>query len=269
MCNSSFYTFTDATVAVTNNNDRGSRQYHTQAAASNPPASYVHCQHGGPSGGGLVGTTTQAWGTMAGIASCQAIANYSYIKAEVLNAITNFNFSDLNVIVPMDTNAGMYSTAVTTGNTDTCRIYHLTAATQIPNPHCPHGDLTSGFPGVCVPAQTPACLMVQQACGTTNYATQAACETAFLAYITAGKIGDPTVMAPTDDSIACRLYFAITALVAKKMGGMAATVAPCKSAMIAGSQVCGANSSMPPSMMKSSASSLAVFPVALLLSLLL
>jgi len=274
-CLASFAAFPDSTVAVTTTNDRGSRQYHTQAAASAPPASLIHCSHGGPSGGLTVGTTTGSWQIMAGLNICKA--NFSYLSTQVSTAIATWATTDLQAVIPPDPAAANYSISFTSGNTDTCRIYHLSVASgSVANAliHCSHGDVLSGFPGVCGNATMTACAIVQAGCGTVAYATQAACVAAFQPYVTAGvggnmaMLGNPGNMAPTDDSIACRLFFAFTALATKKAGGSVTTA--CASAVITGSVICGSNmTSMPPSMMKSSATPVVAGASFLLWSLLL
>jgi len=211
-CMNSFMAFPDSPVLATVSNDRGSRQYHTQVAAS-APANIYHCSHGGPSGGGTVGSTTQSWFLLSQQAGCKVNPNNTYVSASVGNAWLNWLLTDLQTIVPVDPLAPNYTTGAA-GNLDTCRIYHLTVASQF-DFHCPHGDILGG--GVCGNVVTAACNWIQQACGTTLFATEAACETPITnAFIAPMKMGSATDT--TGDSLACRLYYATLALNLKKTG---------------------------------------------------
>jgi len=151
-CRQAFATYVDSPVAATNNNDAGSRQYHANAAQASSPQDLAHCQHAGPTGGNLVGQgkTYDTWKLLAGVAACQTM--YPGLKAATNLAFTNWNMSDLMAVVPaasassLTTYTAGPSPSHATGNTEVCRIYHITvAASSAANAyHCAHGDPVAG-----------------------------------------------------------------------------------------------------------------------------
>lgn len=266
MCQSTYAVFPlGPGVAATNNNDQSSRQYHTQAAYVYGKNN-IHCAHAGPSGGGTLGGPSgprTSWQLLTTQASCQ-VAPYLYLKTSVGAAFAAWNATDLLAIVPTDGNIGSFtSTPAPTANTDSCRIYHLTVATAL-NSHCTHGDLLGGGQCPLNAPWTPACLMVQTGCGTQNFATQAACETAYTPYfsLTASPYfnntmtGDPnTAGIPTGDTANCRLYYAGVALASRMAGNMNNT-AVCANTAITSNMAC-TGSAMTPTPAKSAATPLA------------
>jgi len=253
-------------VAKTNNNDQSSRQYHTNAAYV-AGGNNIHCAHAGASGGGLLGGAggpRVSWQLLTTQAACH-VAPYLYLATSVGAAFAAWNATDLLAIVPTDGNIGTFtSTPAPTANTDSCRIYHLTVATAA-NSHCTHGDLLGGGQCPLNAPWTPACLMVQTACGTQNFATQGACETAYTPYfsLTATPYfnntmtGDPnTAGTPTGDTANCRLYYAGVAL-ASRNAGMMNNNATCANTAITSNMAC-TGSAMTPTPAKSDATPLAL-----------
>jgi hypothetical protein len=209
-CMGSFVAFPNASVTVSTNNTQGARQYHIQARIVLDDD--THCQHAGPSGGGVVGNVYQSWKYLANQAACTPYAT-------VRNSVAGFdawNMTDIMAAVPSGT-AGSYYVGAS-GNTALCRIYHLTVATNAAAAHCSHGDLLASnvagmtVSSVCGDFEDNACGVIQAACGTTAFATMGACSTAIEALI-------PTKMGlPGDtfgDTFACRMLNAQLALGAK------------------------------------------------------
>jgi hypothetical protein len=238
-CKQVFATFTQTPVAVGNTNDQGSRVYHGFAGAALMDE-VAHCKHAGPSGGGQFGASASwdSWKQIAGVARC---SNFSYVKAAV-DAAFGWNTTDLMMIVGTG-NASAYSKdAPEAGNTELCRIYHLTVAAESDAnalQHCMHGDIVAG--GQCGGLTGNVCKMIQTACGTKAYADDAACQAAIGALAQAGKNGNPTNMMPDDDTIACRVYNAVIALAAKK--NMASVDTTCNKIKMVGG--CGAAAPAP------------------------
>jgi hypothetical protein len=220
-CRDSFTTFNDSTVVSTGSaNNRGNRQYHAQAVvALNVLA---HCQHAGPSGGGVIGTPHDSWRILANIQACKT-ANLTLTSNSVNQIFAAWSPADLNTSVPAG-NAGSYNVG-SSGNTALCRLYHMTVATNALT-HCSHGDLfgtdvnmgTGAVTTVCGTSLADnACLVVQTACGTRAFATTAACTTAIGALLTnattIGMPGDTTM-----NTFACRMYHAGVGMAAKAGG---------------------------------------------------
>jgi hypothetical protein len=249
-CTASFATFVNGNVDPNNGaNDKGCRQYHTNAGMA---VGLVHCHHGGPSGGTVCGganSSRSAWQSLAGVTNC-ATATYGYIKASIDAAFANWNAADLLAIVPMGSDLASFSTG-SSGDTDTCRLYHLTVASTDAT-HCDHGSILGG--GACGNPVTVACRVFQTACGTTAFASQTACETQIAGYFP-NKTGTPSTGATTNDDIACRMYQAGVALAKRKSGAAVAT--ECNGLKAPGATVCKGTA-------KSSAAVVAVSVFALL-----
>jgi hypothetical protein len=95
------------------------RQYHAGAAMADPN---THCVHAGPSGAGVCGTPCNGFCDLA-VAECQT------------------QYADQNTCATACASMTMtpaFSSAVQSGNSLSCRIYHATAASTDPTTHCPH-----------------------------------------------------------------------------------------------------------------------------------
>jgi hypothetical protein len=174
---------------------------------------------------------------LTNIASCAMIPAFQYLNASVHAAFTNWADADLQMIVPMgNATVNGYNTAVATASDDdACRIYHLTVASTTPNPHCLHGDLLGG--GQCGTIAGTACRMFMTACNASAaYADSATCMNVVNALLAANKTGTPGMTMTTTDDLACRVYQAGLALVARKSGS--SVVAACGGVKSA-STVCG------------------------------
>lgn len=176
----------DSAVPI-GNNTLGCRSYHAQAALGDTS----HCAHAGPSGGRVCGTYGEAWATLSkGV--CNDTATFTFI-----NAVG----PTLDNLVPRG--AGSYSTTLDVGgNTQVCRIYHLTVSTTTPS-HCDH----SNVPGenVCGTIDGNLCDLIGSVCAfgsnaSYQYANRAACIDA-LSNKTEGVYG-----ANSGDSLQCRYY---------------------------------------------------------------
>jgi hypothetical protein len=170
---------TSDTAEATNDlNTLGCREYHAQASKADAA---THCPHAGPSGAGVCGTITQAWGSILAAAPC----NDGHVKA--LTSIVSSSI--LNAAIPVGySGADRYSTSFDTGkNTQVCRVYHLGVASLLPygkDGHCTHGGVSGG--GACGSAKYGAnfCDFLSATCGfgtnaSWQYATLAACNAAF------------------------------------------------------------------------------------------
>jgi hypothetical protein len=234
-CIASFAAFTDGRVDPSNGaNDKGCRQYHTNAGLA---VGLVHCHHGGPSGGAVCGGANgsrAAWQSLAGVTNC-AGATYGYIKASIDAAFAQWTPADLLAIVPMGTDLSTFSTG-SAGDTDTCRLYHLTVAST-DNTHCDHGSILGG--AACGTPWVVACRVFQTACGTTAFATQSACEAQLMTYFP-NRTGVPSTTATTNDDVACRMYQAGVALAKRRQSATASVTAECNGLKSPGGSICGA-----------------------------
>jgi hypothetical protein len=188
----------------------------------------------------------------------------------IASAFSAWNASDLNKIFN-NGDASVYSTGQT-GNTDLCRLYHLTVATELPS-HCTHGDFgskndnTASLAAACAATGEDfldnLCKIVQTGCGTTAFNNSAACRTGLTALL--AKPGMPPMNAslPDDDTLACRLANAGAALAAKKVG--ASTDGFCNKIKGIG----GCKAAVTPTAAKNSATAAAASGVVALLALML
>jgi hypothetical protein len=238
-CLNSIATFPDGSAVAANTaNDKGCRQYHIQAATA--LTDQVHCHHGGPSGGGVCGDSNSsrlAWKNLAKVTNCLG-TTFGFVSASIDAAFANWNHSDLLAVVPMGTDLSAF-TVQSSGDTDTCRLYHLTVAST-DNTHCTHGSILGG--GLCGTISAVACRMFQTACGTVAYASQSACQSAVDALLTANKTGSfpPAMGATTTDDLNCRVFQAGVALATRKTTTAASAVAvPCNGLKSPGSTICG------------------------------
>jgi hypothetical protein len=233
-CIASFNTFTNGNVDPANGaNDKGCRQYHTNAGLA---VGLVHCHHGGPSGGMVCGganSSRPAWQTLVGVSNCNTAA-YAYIKQSIDAAFANWATADLLAIVPVGADLATFSTG-SSGDTDTCRLYHMTVA-SVDATHCDHGSIIGG--GACGVPHTVVCRVFQTACGTTAFASQTVCEAAMVGYFP-NKTGTPTATATNNDDVACRMYQAGVALAKRKASATANVAAECNGLKAPGGSICG------------------------------
>lgn len=119
------------TLEDTSGNTLGCRIYHATAAASDAD---MHCGHAGPLGGGVCGTPCEGFCDLV-----DDLCDGAYTMGGAGRCST------LCAAYP----EGDYSTASTSGNTLACRMYHLTVASNLPDPHCDHvGAISSTCGGV-------------------------------------------------------------------------------------------------------------------------
>ena len=116
--------FPAGTAADTSGNTLGCRTYHAGAASAGPD---VHCVHAGPGGAGACGDNCEGFCAIA-LDACPDV----YADADAC-AADCANFTDDEP----------YDTSDTGGDTLACRLYHLSAATTTPDPHCGHIDIDS------------------------------------------------------------------------------------------------------------------------------
>lgn len=123
-CMAACTAFPVGTMADTSMNTLGCRTYHAGAAAMDAA---LHCPHAGPGGAGACGANCEGFCKIA-MSSCSSV--YADETA-CMNECAMFD----------DTTP--YNATVTTGNSLACRLYHLTAATLVPDPHCTHINAAS------------------------------------------------------------------------------------------------------------------------------
>lgn len=90
------------------------------AAATGEPG--VHCPAAGPGGDGICGPNCAGYCSLM-LAHCNA---------------PDFDLGDCAAACADVTDPGGYSTAITSGDTLQCRLYHVSAATLDPQTHCIH-----------------------------------------------------------------------------------------------------------------------------------
>jgi hypothetical protein len=100
-------------------NTLGCRIYHAGAAADD---AVTHCPHAGPGGGGACGSDCESFCTIAAAACPGAFAD----MAACMGECAGFDASEV------------YDASDIMGNTFACRMYHLTVASNAPDPHCTH-----------------------------------------------------------------------------------------------------------------------------------
>lgn len=120
----------DGAAADTSGNTVGCRTYHAGAAMGSPA---VHCPHAGPGGAGACGNNCDGFCTIA-LAVCTGPNQVYASLNQCMTECAGFPTSP------------PYSTAVTSGDSFACRLYHLTAASVDPAGHCSH-----------IPAGSPVC----------------------------------------------------------------------------------------------------------------
>ena len=128
-CMASCALFPVGTTADTSGNTLGCRAYHANNAATGPT---VHCRHAGPGGDGVCGANCDGFCTIVqGACSTQPTPPYAD-KPACMAACANFATTPV------------YDQSVQTGNSLACRMYHATAATTTPSPHCNHVKIAGG-----------------------------------------------------------------------------------------------------------------------------
>ena len=115
------------TVMAMSGNTLGCHLYHAGNAVSAPA---THCIHAGPSGGGSCGASCEDF-----CALTTAICPTQYpALASCMTSCAGFNATR------------PYTALVTSGNNFACRMYHATAASTTPVPHCTHTAVTATAP---------------------------------------------------------------------------------------------------------------------------
>lgn len=110
----------DGMSGATSGNTMQCRDYHAGAAKD---AAATHCQHAGPSGGGVCGDDICVPFCAIATATCKTEWPAA---ADCTTACTAWT----STMMPYSTSA--------TGNTSECRLYHLTVATVDAATHCSH-----------------------------------------------------------------------------------------------------------------------------------
>lgn len=112
------------TAGDTTGNTLGCRLYHAGVAASSPDAGAIHCGHAGPYGGDVCGDKCAGFCSIA-VATCGDAGFDGGCTADC----ANFAFD-----------GGPYGTTYepTSGDSLSCRYYHLRAAQTAAATHCPH-----------------------------------------------------------------------------------------------------------------------------------
>ena len=122
-CMNSCSKFMLGTLNQMTTNTVGCRLYHAQAAAT---GATLHCPHAGPGGDATCGTICEGYCTIA-VAVCPTQAGNMQTCMTDCAGYGNA--------------AGKYNSAIQSGDTKECRLYHATAASTAPGAHCPHvGD---------------------------------------------------------------------------------------------------------------------------------
>jgi hypothetical protein len=132
-CPTTCATWAAGTEGETSGNTLGCHLYHAGAAADAPG---THCIHAGPSGGGMCGASPCEDFCALVEAACEGEANPYADNAACLTACADYATEPA------------FSAATTSGDTFACRLYHATAASALPDPHCGHvgPDTGKGFP---------------------------------------------------------------------------------------------------------------------------
>jgi hypothetical protein len=132
--------FTPGVVGDTSGNTLACRLYHTTAAATMP--GMKHCIHGGPAGYAICGTSQCEAFCQIAASACTGANQQWPSTAACMSDCAMFPGAVPNV----PAGAPDYSTAVASGNSFACRMYHLTVAASDAASaamHCPHIVLAS------------------------------------------------------------------------------------------------------------------------------
>jgi hypothetical protein len=121
--------FPAGTIGATGGNNLECRAYHATNSAG--AGATTHCPHAGPAGDGVCGSNCEGFCTVA-LAKCPAI------------------FADMTACTTacggFASNTARYNSTVTSGNSFSCREYHLSVAATGPSQattHCGHIAATS------------------------------------------------------------------------------------------------------------------------------
>ncbi len=142
VCMSACADFPLGKITDTTGDTVGCRQYHAGAPASKDPT--LHCQHAGPGGADFCGSNCEGFCSLAVAACGKTEAEFKDAKTCMA---TCKQFPDTTDTMPFSVND-------TTGNTISCRLYHVSVATTDPKTHCPHITLKS-TPDTCQDPPTP------------------------------------------------------------------------------------------------------------------
>jgi hypothetical protein len=124
-CMASCNDFPKGALADMGGDTLGCRLNHAMLAHSDPA---THCVHAGPSGGGVCGTPCMGFCDITVAACPTAYANATACGT----ACAQFPATPA------------FTANVQSGNSASCRIYHATAASVTPDPHCMHVLPTGG-----------------------------------------------------------------------------------------------------------------------------
>lgn len=103
-------------------NTLGCRTYHAGAAAGDPT---THCVHAGPGGAAACGSNCEGFCTLA-LETCTGGNEQWATMAECMTECNGYDQTE------------PYDTSDTAGDSFACRLYHLIAAIDDPELHCPH-----------------------------------------------------------------------------------------------------------------------------------
>lgn len=123
-CMNSCNDFPKGALADMSGDTLGCRINHAALAKTDPG---THCVHAGPSGGGVCGMPCMGFCDIA-VATCHGQYPDATSCATSCAAFAT---------------TPPFTANVQTGNSLSCRLYHATAATVSPNPHCMHASPTS------------------------------------------------------------------------------------------------------------------------------
>ena len=118
--------FAMGTLNQTSGNTLGCRLYHAGAAQAAPT---THCVHAGPGGGGMCGATLCEGFCAIGVAVCPTQAGNANQCPTRCAGYTALGTP--------------YNSSIQSGDTQECRLYHVTAAATDPGTHCPHVAMNS------------------------------------------------------------------------------------------------------------------------------
>jgi hypothetical protein len=151
-----------------------------------------------------------------------AISCDNYCTLAMLNCTaTNAIYVDKGTCLSMCANMTLGTAPDTSNDTVACRQSYAQAAAMNPSTNCPIAGLTGG--DTCGTSHCKAwCAQDVAVCGTTAFATKAACETACASFTYSTTSGD--IAATTGNTMNCRIYHVEKA--AQNAGALKATHCP-------------------------------------------